>query len=340
MMERKETMRRAMAKGAAMAALAIALAMMLLLAACSGAGSGQTQGSPVSSSGSGKTDIAQASVLLPEKCRTTGFAIEPKMKVVCDGQTLVRDVDYEVSYENNKKPGVASVTVTGIGEYEGTTVRQFQISGRYNPRVLVLDKSRNSASGMVSFLRRCGCRPVFTSSTDVDISKFDALAIPGGGDVDPAFYGEENLRSHRVYTWLDEAQIQMIRAFAKAGKPVFGICRGAQIINIAFGGSLYQHIENGHDGTFPTATKRGSWLYGLYGEDDLVLTFHGHHQAIRELGEGLVATQWSRKDELRVVELIEHYAYPIWAVQYHPECMGKSGDAIGVKFRAEVLKRI
>lgn len=324
-------MRRASSMGAVLIAVAMALAMMFAMTACTGSGSS-------GSVESGKKDIQNASVKAPTECRTTGFAIEPKIKVSYDGKTLASGVDYEVSYAHNKKPGIGVITITGIGDYTGAVERRFKISGRYNPRILVLDKSRNSASGMVSFLRRSGCRPVFTKKTNVDISKYDGLAIPGGGDVDPTFYGEVNERSHRVYTWLDERQMEIIKTFAQTGKPILGICRGAQVINVAFGGSLYQHIENGHDGTFPTAIKEGSWVYGLFGDE--FLAFHGHHQAIRDIGEGLEATQWSRKDELRVVEMLEHCEYPIYGVQYHPECMGKSGDAIGVRFRTECLRRM
>ena len=343
------------------ATLALGLAALLALASCAGqvgtsaAGSAAGQMSRGAASAqdaqdaqgaqgsqgaaaSGKVDIRQATIVAPASCRTTGYAVQPKVKVVYDGKVLARGTDYELSYENNKKPGMARIVVQGKGDYEGTAARSFQLAGVYNPLVLVLDKSRSSASGMMNFLRRCGCRPVFTSSTDVDMSRYDGLAIPGGGDVDPAFYGEENVKSFRVYTWLDEAQMKMIRQFAESGKPVLGICRGAQIINVAFGGSLYQHIENGHDGTFPTAVKEGSWLYGLFGDE--FLSFHGHHQAIRELGQGLSATQWSRKDEFRVVEMVEHVTYPVWGVQYHPEVMGKSGDAIGVRFRTECLRRM
>ncbi len=327
---------------------ALALAATIAITGCSGQqaptsdqGQQDAQRSTLSVSDlseSGKSDIGQAVILAPEKLRTTGFVIEPKVKVALGGKTLSRGVDYEVSYENNKKPGMASIIVKGIGDYEGSAVKHFLISGRYNPRILVLDKSPSSASGMISYLTRNGCRAVFTVKTDIDINKFDGLAIPGGNDVDPSFYGEENVRSHKVFPILDEAQIKMVRKFAEAGKPVFGICRGSQIINVAFGGSLYQNIEGGHDGTYYAAVKKGSWLYGLFG--DKFLTAHGHHQAMHELGEGLVPTQWCHKDELRIVEMIEHSTYPVWGVQYHPECMGKPGDAIARKFRAEVMKLI
>lgn len=284
-----------------------------------------------------KIDISHATVKAPARRKATGFAVKPKVSVICDGKKLVKGVDYSVSYAHNKKPGKATITIKGKGAYKGTVEKHFKITGKYDPLILVLDKSLSNASGVMSYLKSCGCRTVYTRTIKVNINKYDGLAIPGGGDVDPIFYGEKNTKSNHIHTWLDKAQFKLIKKFARADKPVLGICRGAQVINVAYGGSLYQHVS-GHSGPMSTKIKKGSWMYDMFGGK--FTAFHGHHQAVKKLGKGLVATQWTWKYGIRTIEMVEHEKYPVFGIQYHPEMMGKAGVKIGRKYRAECLKRL
>ena len=77
-----------------------------------------------------------------------------------------------------------------------------------------------------------------------DLSQFDGLLIPGGEDIDPARYGQENTGCRTIDPVMDELQFHALDIFVKAGKPVLGICNGMQMINIYFGGDLIQDIPS------------------------------------------------------------------------------------------------
>ena len=103
----------------------------------------------------------------------------------------------------------------------------------------------------------------------------------------------------------------------EAGKPVFGICRGVQLLNVALGGTLHQHVEghskvDGVDGLH--ATRAEGFVEKIYGRRFMVNS--AHHQALDRLGRGLRAVQWA---EDGIVEAVEHRSLPIWGVQWHPE---------------------
>lgn len=306
-------------------------------AAAQDASAGQLQaGSAVSA---GKVDIRGAKVSHAKTRKCTNNRIKPKVTVVLGGRKLQRGVDFTVSYANNKKPGKAAITIMGIGNYSGTIVTKFKITGTYKPLILVADKSRYSASSAIDWLKKCGCRTAFVKSVkNVKLSKYDGLAIPGGGDVHPSFYGEKNTESRNIYKWLDKMQFKLIRKFAAADKPVLGICRGAQVVNVAFGGSLHQDVGGYHIGSHKTTVKKGSWLYKMFGSS--YSTWHYHHQAVKRVGKGLVATQWCKKGKRKIIEMVEGKNMPVWGVQFHPEAMGHSGYKIGRKFRWECVRRV
>ena len=161
---------------------------------------------------------------------------------------------------------------------------------------------------------------------DVYVPSFDGLLIPGGGDINPDEYGEINHGSSPVEKWVDELQFRMLEDFIRNKKPVFGICRGLQIINVRFGGSLIQNLDDAPvhnqdpgepDRVHACITREGSWLRDLYGES--FVHNSSHHQAVHRLGDDLVVDSWCSTDD--VVESIHHTALPIYAVQWHPERM-------------------
>lgn len=176
----------------------------------------------------------------------------------------------------------------------------------------------------VDAVRSLGCEPCVSSKIE-DPDGYDALILPGGGDVDPRRYQEEDISCRGVKKDLDELQFRTLDAFVNAGKPVFGICRGHQLINVYFGGSLYQHIGSAErhahgsdhkDKVHLVKSEQGSYLGELYGEEFFVNS--SHHQAVRESGDGLHICLWS-DDE--VVEGMHHESLPIYSVQWHPERM-------------------
>ncbi|MDB5751642.1 MAG: Peptidase [Ramlibacter sp.] len=159
----------------------------------------------------------------------------------------------------------------------------------------------------------------------------DGLVMHGGADVWPGSYGEEPLRPE----WSgdrtrDAYEIALVKAFVAAGKPVFGICRGLQLINVAHGGTLYQDIATQKPGArvhrdavaydlnfHPVDILPGTRLAGLL-EGGRHKINSVHHQGIKQLAPGFVAEAMSPDDG--VIEAIRHVGDAwIAAVQWHPE---------------------
>lgn len=164
------------------------------------------------------------------------------------------------------------------------------------------------------------------------VTDLDGLLLHGGADVCPRSYGEEPLKEEWEGDAIRDAyEIELIKAFIAAEKPVLGICRGAQILNVALGGTLWQdQREQGatervhrsqelYDHNLHTVDLvEGCGLASLYPGQSSVLVNSVHHQAVRDLGEGLVAEARSSDDG--IIEAIRLVDGP-WAmgVQWHPE---------------------
>src|SRR5687768_7709696 len=159
----------------------------------------------------------------------------------------------------------------------------------------------------------------------------DGLVLQGGADVSPSTYGETPLAPQWAGDRLrDVYEMELVHEFIEAGKPVLGICRGAQLINVAFGGSLYQdvrtqipdahqHVSDEYEKhRHPIRFAPGSRLADLYqGVGDPCVTSI-HHQSIKALGRGLRVEAWSDADG--VIEAIRgNGASYVFAVQWHPE---------------------
>ena len=163
-------------------------------------------------------------------------------------------------------------------------------------------------------MEAAGGQALFGSETE---PAADALLLPGGGDLAPWRYGQENTASRGLEPERDAAELALLDRFTAAGKPVLGICRGLQTINVFFGGTLLQDIpghsaECGRDRMHPV---RSAGLFArLLGERGSVNS--AHHQAAGRLGSGLEAAQWSPEG---VTEALVHRRLPVWAVQWHPE---------------------
>lgn len=160
---------------------------------------------------------------------------------------------------------------------------------------------------------------------------YDGLLLAGGGDVNPELFGQQNTASGTPDTERDRIELDLIRSFMDAGKPILGICRGFQIVNVALGGTLHQDVgEAGHlihtpeRGETPPADKvhltraaEFSFLGQLYGSVFSVNS--AHHQSVDRLAEPLLAIQWAMEDGC--VEGAFHPGYPYIGVQWHPERM-------------------
>ena len=146
----------------------------------------------------------------------------------------------------------------------------------------------------------------------------DVLLLPGGGDMHPRLYGQAIDGSEDIDEARDEHELALIDDFLRVGRPVLGICRGLQVLNVYFGGTLRQHIEghsqiDGHDRLHPVCAE-GGLLRPLY--DPRFAVNSAHHQAVDTLGTGLKVL--ARADD-GTVEAVGHRTLPVFAVQWHPE---------------------
>lgn len=170
----------------------------------------------------------------------------------------------------------------------------------------------------------------------------DGLVLQGGVDMSPLHYGEEPLRPE----WAGDAardryEIELIHLCLQADKPVLGVCRGAQVLNVALGGSLYQDIatqheaghvhrnwdiydQHGHEVTVEPGTALARW-YNCSSTGARARTNSVHHQGVKELGRDLVVEARSVPDG--IVEAVRYegrvngHAPFAYGVQWHPEFM-------------------
>ena len=153
---------------------------------------------------------------------------------------------------------------------------------------------------------------------------FDGFFFTGGVDVDPKHYGEEITgEGVEIDEDRDAFEFALYEAVKNSGKPILGVCRGIQFLNVARGGSLHQHIE-GHRQTPIPATEchqhvtvyAGTRLHALVGKDEILVNSF-HHQAIKEIAPGLTVTAVA---EDGTIEAMEDPALSFFlGVQWHPE---------------------
>lgn len=191
----------------------------------------------------------------------------------------------------------------------------------------------------VKYVRSIGATPAVTLSMG-EVACCDALLLPGGGDITPAFFGEKNHGSRNIDTELDILQLQALDLAVRKNLPVLGICKGLQIINVGFGGTIIQDMDSqkvkrhgyDHGDKYHSSTiADSSWLSTLYGQEIMVNS--AHHQAIKKLGSGLTAIQYCPEDGC--IEAVSHQSLPIIGIQWHPERINEAITGInGLKVLA------
>lgn len=152
---------------------------------------------------------------------------------------------------------------------------------------------------------------------------YDGLLLPGGDDIDPALFHETNHGSRLIDPILDRQQLFLLDLFIKAGKPILGICKGMQLINVYFGGGIVQdlpgkaiHQYDQHDQVHPSLAVPGCVLHRLYGPSFNVNS--AHHQGVGTPGRELSIIQYAHDG---VAEGLSHTCLPVLGLQWHPERM-------------------
>jgi putative glutamine amidotransferase len=179
--------------------------------------------------------------------------------------------------------------------------------------------------GAVTALRDAGWDVDLRAATEEPLESLrdaarraDVVVILGGEDVDPAAYGQTDRRPRWTPydSAADEAQLAVIRDTAAAARPLLGICRGMQLVNVAFGGTLHQDIAS-HRGSpsdpFVATAVRFDRPDPIAAAGDHLCS---HHQSVGRLGEGLDATAHAADG---TIEAVRHRELPVWAYQWHLE---------------------
>ncbi|MBO5918108.1 MAG: gamma-glutamyl-gamma-aminobutyrate hydrolase family protein [Oscillospiraceae bacterium] len=195
-----------------------------------------------------------------------------------------------------------------------------------SPRILISAATAqpDAALNYENAVRAAGGDFVTRYCPEVDLS-FDGLLLTGGGDIEPWRYGQENCGSMPPKPERDRTELALAEAYLAAGKPILGVCRGHQVLNVALGGTLVQdlgdelnlfHRKIEADKVHPIHAREGSLLHTLYGP--LFPVNSAHHQAADMPGSGAIITA---RSESGVAEALELPGKPVLGLQFHPERM-------------------
>lgn len=183
---------------------------------------------------------------------------------------------------------------------------------------------------------------------EAQLKNIDGIILSGGEDVNPLLFGEEP--SKFIGETMDERDkfdLLLIKHAVKMKKPILGICRGCQILNVAFGGDLYQdcslaknyhinHIQKcaTSQGSHTVDIEKDSYLYSIFGESEIVNSYH--HMAIKNLAEGFKVIAISKDGIVEGIEKNEGLF--ILGVQWHPEMMAATNEKMLDIFKLLISK--
>ncbi|BCW65941.1 gamma-glutamyl-gamma-aminobutyrate hydrolase [Arthrobacter sp. NicSoilB4] len=216
---------------------------------------------------------------------------------------------------------------------------------------------------IVDLVRDGGGEPVLLTSPVEPLEALDGVILPGGGDLDPGLYGEApGDACYDVSHAQDELDLAVARRSIGAGLPVFGVCRGHQLVNVLYGGTLIQDMDPGTvahrepapvHGAGPWAwhaveVRGGTKVAGLYGANRdgaqvdaeggnptniTVKIASGHHQAVARVAKGLIVTAVAEDGTIEALEDPERW---VASVQWHPEALELPAAERLAPFRAFV----
>ena len=188
------------------------------------------------------------------------------------------------------------------------------------------------------------------SAAEALIHSLDGLLLSGGSDLDPSYYGEEPVPELGVtLPERDAFEMALVGLALRRGMPVFGICRGMQVLNVALGGTLYQDLPSQWEQdplkhrqdtpkwqpTHEVRVSEGSYIAEVMGRESVKVNSY-HHQGIRDLAEGLVVTGRSSDGVIEAVEAEDLSERWLLGVQWHAEAMRGSGPQQESLFEAHV----
>ena len=200
-------------------------------------------------------------------------------------------------------------------------------------KVFIYDNGLN-LQNYVSAAKRAGASVIFSKNTA--LCKYaDALILTGGGNVNPHLYGKPAKRLVGVDAATDAAELYLIKTFLNARKKIIGVCKGLQILNAYFGGTLKfigNHSEiNGKDSFHDILTVKNTFLHDLYGHKKCVNS--AHVMAIDKLSPALSVSAIAKDG---VIEGVYNKKLNVYAVQFHPErLVGSACD----RFYGKLLNR-
>jgi putative glutamine amidotransferase len=178
----------------------------------------------------------------------------------------------------------------------------------------------------MNLLVEAGLTPVLVTpgTSTTLLARFDGLMLPGGPDIEPSRYGQQpEERLGAVVPELDALELEFLHAARAQGRPVLGICRGQQLLNVALGGTLQQHVAHPQWDADPGKAVHevridgGTLLHRILGVDTAQVN-SGHHQAVDAIAAPLRASAHSADG---CVEALEAEALLLMSVQWHPEEM-------------------
>lgn len=185
--------------------------------------------------------------------------------------------------------------------------------------------------------------PVNTDKENIriQIETVNGVIISGGIDVNPILYNEDPVKElGEIHPDIDDFDIEAIKVAIELDKPLLGVCRGMQVLNVALGGSLYQdlsyaensyikHNQNAKSylGTHYINIKKNTIISNILGEKALVNTYH--HQSVKDLGQGLEVSAYSNDGIIEAIEKKD--ASFVVGVQWHPEMMAEyNGNMLNI----------
>lgn len=222
-----------------------------------------------------------------------------------------------------RAPVIGITSGPDVEEAAYGTVHRYRLSSDYTRAV-------EAAGGIPVIL------PLHSDSISTLLDLVDGLLFSGGADLDPDRYQESDVHpeTYGLDDERDSFELELMRAAVAADKPVLCICRGIQVLNVAFGGTLYQHIAdqvadplphrqqlvgiNGREASHPVRVTPGSRLESIYGVSEIPVNSL-HHQSVREVGAGLSVDGVSSDGVIEALSLPS--ASFVIGVQWHPEMM-------------------